>query len=232
MTQPAPASLELVGDVAVITMDDGKANAFGPPLIAAVDGLLDRAADEARAVVLTGRPGVFSGGFDLNVLRGGDMAAARAMGVAGARLMMRLYGSPQPVVVAATGHAIALGALCLLAGDHRIGTAGDFRFGLNEVAIGRTLPPFGMLLTRERLSALALTGAALTARMYDPHGACAAGFLDEVAPAADLRDAAIERATALAELDPDAFAGMKKDLRGEGIAAVLAGLDEAATDGA
>jgi enoyl-CoA hydratase len=216
---------EQVGDVALITMDDGKANAFGPPMIAAVDAMLDRASDQARAVVLTGRPGVFSGGFDLNVFRDGGPEQARAMGLAGARLMMRLYGWPQPLVVAASGHAIALGALCLLTGDHRLAADGDFRFGLNEVAIGRTLPPFAWLLARDRLSRRALTQAALTARMYDAEGARDAGFVDAVAPAAELRDAALERAAQLAELDANAFSAMKQGLRGEGIDAVLAGLE-------
>ena len=220
---------EQVGDVALVTLDDGKANVFGPPMIAAVNAMLDRAADEAGAVVLTGRPGVFSGGFDLNVLRGGDMAQARTMGLAGARLMMRLYGWPQPLVVAASGHAVALGALCVLTGDHRLAPDGDFRFGLNEVAIGRRLPPFALLLARERLSSHALTQAALTAKMYDPAGARDAGFLDAVVPAGELRDAAIERAAQLAELDADAYAAMKRDLRGEAIDAVLAGIEKEET---
>ena len=112
---------EQVGDVALISMDDGKANAFGPPLIAEVNALLDRAEADARAVVLTGRSGIFSGGFDLNVMRSGDAERARAQALGGARLMMRLYGWPRPLVVAASGHAIALGAFCLLAGDHRAG---------------------------------------------------------------------------------------------------------------
>lgn len=217
---------EQVGDVAVISMDDGKANAFGPPMIAAVDAMLDRAADAARAVVLTGRPGMFSGGFDLNVIRGGDATQARAQALGGARLMMRLYGWPNPVVVAAPGHAIALGAFCVLTGDHRLGADGEFRIGLNEVAIGATLPPFAWLLAKERLSKRYLTQATLTAKMYDPKGARDAGFLDEVVAADELRDVALERAAQLAEFDANAYAGMKQGLRGESIDAVLAGLED------
>lgn len=153
------------------------------------------------------------------------------MGLAGARLMMRLYGWPQPLVVAASGHAIALGALCVLTGDHRLAADGDFRFGLNEVAIGRTLPPFAWLLAKERLSKRALTQAALTAKMYDPEGARDAGFVDEVAAAGELRDVALERAAQLAEFDTDTFSAMKQGLRGEGIDAVLAGLGEAPSNG-
>ena len=212
------------GDIALLSMDDGKANAFGLPLIAAVNAMLDRAADDARAVVLTGRPGMLSGGFDLNVIRGGDAAQARAQGLGGARLMMRLYGWPQPLVVAASGHAIALGAFCVLTGDHRLGADGDFRIGLNEVAIGATLPPFAWTLAKERLSKRFLTQATLTAKMYDPKGARDAGFLDEVVAADKLLDSALDHAAQLAELDADAFAGMKQGLRGESIDAVLAGL--------
>ena len=102
---------------------------------------------------------------------------------------------------------------------------GDFRFGLNEVAIGRTLPPFAWLLARDRLSKRALTHAALTARMYDAEGARVAGFVDAVVPAGELRDAALERAAQLAELDANAFSAMKQGLRGDGIDAVVAGLD-------
>ena len=213
------------GGIATIRMDDGKANAFGPPMIAAVDAMLDRAADDAKAVVLTGRPGIFSGGFDLNVIRGGDATQARAQALGGARLMMRLYGWPQPLVVAASGHAIALGAFCVLAGDHRLGADGEFRIGLNEVAIGATLPPFAWLLAKERLSKRYLTQATLTAKMYEPNGACDAGFLDEVVAADELRNVALERAAQLAELDANAYAGMKQGLRGESIDAVLTGLE-------
>ena len=106
-----------------------------------------------------------------------------------------------------------------------LGADGDFRIGLNEVAIGSTLPPFAWLLAKDRLSKRYLTQAALTARIYDPQGARDAGFLDEVVPAGQLRDVALEHATQLAEHDEAAYAGMKRGLRGEGIDAVLAGLE-------
>ena len=218
------ATCEMSGDVAVIAMDDGKANAFGPGMIAAVDALLDRAS-AAKAVVVTGRDGILSGGFDLNVIRGGDPVAARAMNEAGVRLMMRLYGLPQPLVIAATGHAIALGGFLLLTGDRRIGADGDFRIGLNETAIGMSLPPFGLMLARERLSKRYLTRSALAANLYPPAGAREAGFLDEVTAPERLRDAALAAATELAALDAGAYAATKASLRGGSIAAVLADID-------
>ena len=218
------ASYQLIDNIAVIAMDDGKANAFGPNMIAAVNANLDRAADEAAAVVLSGRPGLLSGGFDLKVIRGGDAAAAQAMRLAGARLMMRLYGLPQPLVIAATGHAIALGAFSLLTADYRVGTAGDFRIGLNETAIGMSLPPFGLMLAKERLSKRHLARAAMGATLFSPQDAQDAGFLDEVVPAAAVRDTALAAARRLAELDAAAYAAVKSGLRSDSIATVLAGL--------
>ena len=155
------ATYELIDHMAVVTMDDGKANVFGPDMISALNSQLDRAADEAKVVLLTGRPGLFSGGFDLRVMRGDDRKAAYDLVRAGARLLMRLYGLPQPLVAAATGHAVAMGALCLLAGDYRVGAQGDFRIGLNETAIGMSLPPFAVMITNERLSRRYLARATL-----------------------------------------------------------------------
>lgn len=219
------ATYELLDRVAVVTMDDGKANAFGPDMIATVNSLLDRAESEAKAVVLTGRAGLFSGGFDLKVIRGDDPEAARNMSLGGARLMMRLYGLPLPLVIAASGHAIALGAFCLLTADYRIGTAGDFRIGLNETAIGMTLPPFGLMLAGERLSKRYLTRAAIAATMFSPEEAEDAGFLDDVVAADELKDAALAAAGGFVELDGSAYAAVKQGLRGDSIKSVLAGLD-------
>ena len=219
------ATYELIDNTAVVTMDDGKANAFSPAMSQSVDALLDRAESEAQAVVLTGRAGVFSGGFDLRVIRSGDAAAATQMRTAGTRLMMRLYGLPMPLVIAASGHAVALGAFCLLTADHRIGTAGDFRIGLNETSIGMSLPPFALMLARERLSKRFLTRAAISATMFSPDEAQAAGFLDDVVSAEALKESALEVAVSLQTLDRSAFAAVKQGLRGESISGVLAGLD-------
>ena len=218
------ANYERLDHVAVVTMDDGKANAFGPDMIAAVNRGLDRALDEAKAVVLTGRPGLFSGGFDLRVIRGGDSEAARAMSLAGARLMMRLYGLPLALVIAVPGHAVALGAFCLLTADYRVGTEGEFRIGLNETAIGMSLPPFGLMLANERLSKRHLTRATMAATMFSPLEAKDAGFLDDVVAAEDLRQAALDVARSFLDLDGAAYASVKASLRGKSIADVLAGL--------
>ena len=219
-----PATYELIDHVAVVAMDDGKANVFGPDMIAALNTQLDRAAEEAKVVLLTGRAGLFSGGFDLRVIRGDDEHVARKMTRGGARLLMRLYGLPQPLVIASTGHAVALGALCLLTGDYRVGAAGDFRIGLNETAIGLALPPFAAMLAEERLSRRHLARATLGATMFSPEGARDAGFLDEVVLPEKLRDSALDVARQLVDLDGSAFAATKQGMRGASIARILEGL--------
>ena len=222
----SPVGYAFDGATAVLTMDDGKANAFGPGMIAAVNEQLDRAEKEAKAVLLTGRPGLLSGGFDLKVIRGGDPAAANAMRLGGTKLMMRLYGLPLPLVIAAPGHAVALGAFCLLTADYRVGAAGDFSIGLNETSIGMSLPPFGLMLARERVSKRHLARAAIGAAMFAPREAQDAGFLDEVAAPENLLDVALNKTRELATLDGAAYAAVKEGLRGESIAAVLNDLED------
>ena len=204
---------EIRDSVAIVRMDDGKANAFSHAMLDALGAALDRAEKEARAIVLAGRAERFSGGFDLKVMRqGGD--AVPALVTAGARLAIRVYECPLPVVIACTGHALAMGAVLLLAPDLRIGAQGAFKIGLNEVAIGMTLPGFAMELARERLSPRHLVRATALAEIYTPEGAVDAGFLDRAVPPAELEAVAVaEAARCAAELQQPAHRTTKRRLR-------------------
>lgn len=203
---------ELTDRTAVITMDDGKANALSHAMIDALQEALERAEREASAVILTGRPGRLSGGFDLPTMMASP-ASARALVGAGAELMLRIYLSPRPVVVACTGHALAAGAIMLLVGDTRLGAAGDYKIGLNEVAIGLTLPIFATELARDRLSKRHFSAAVTQARIFDPEGAHDAGFVDQVVAADALQAAAAARAVALGALPDPAFRNTKRNER-------------------
>lgn len=214
----------LEGKVAVVRLDDGKANALSHALITDIEGALDRAAEEARAVLLVGRPGKFSAGFELSTMTE-SAESARALVTAGARMLTRLYVHPQPVFAACTGHALAAGALILLAADRRIGVEGTFKIGLNEVAIGLRLPVFAIELARDRLSKRHFPAATMTARIYDPHGARDAGFLDDVVAEADLFDRALAEAAAAAELSSGALAVTKELSRRAVADHILATLD-------
>ena len=211
------------GDVAVITMDDGKANAVSHNYIDNLNDGLDRAEGEAKAVVLQGRSGVFSAGFDLKEIGKGP-AESKALVDKGAALLLRLFSLPMPVVAASAGHAIAAGALLMLASDTRFGVGGDAKYGLNETAIGMTLPPFGLQIALCRVSKRHQTQAIIQASLYDAEGAQRAGFIDEIVSAEELEQCALAKATELAELPTQAYAAMKLDVRRDYIGIIAASL--------
>ena len=175
------AHYQLEGTTALIQMDDGKANALSEAMIVELLEGLARAEKEASAVVLSGRPDRFCAGFDLRVMMSSP-EAAKTLLRSGSDLLMKLYGSPLPIVAACTGHALAGGALVLLTADVRIGAAGAFRVGLNEVSIGMPVPVLAMELARDRLATTELGRATLRAQIYTPDEAARVGYLDEVAP--------------------------------------------------
>ena len=215
---------ELRDAVAVLHFDDGKANAISHVAIDALHGLLDRADKEAKAVLWVGRPGRFSGGFELSIMRsGGD--AVRKLVTAGAELFLRMFDLPQPIVVACTGHAVAAGALVLLSSDARIGAQGDFKIGLSEVALGMTLPIFAVELARQRLSPLHFQRATTQGELYAPDAAVEAGYLDRVVPTETLLDTALEEAARLGALPQPAFSATKTSVRAAAIALIRETLD-------
>ena len=222
MTDDRLPTYRLDDSVAVITLDDGKANAFTAAAVAHVESLIDQAeADGARALVIVGRPGRFSAGFNLEEMTA-SVEGMRALVVAGARLWLRIYGLPMPTVAAGTGHALAGGAITLLSCDLRLGADVPAKIGLNEVAIGLTLPKFAVELARDRLTRSAFTAATMGGQVYDVAGALDAGFLDQVVAADDLLDAALAEARRLATLRTGAYAGTKRNARSAMIDRVLA----------
>ena len=223
----AAVSTRREGPVLVVTADDGRANVFAPALLTELHGAFDRAEadDEVRAVVVVGRPGCFSGGFDLTLIQSGDTEAVRAMVRSGGQLVRRAYGSDPPVVAACTGHAVAAGALLLLGSDARFGPdSTDVRIGLNEVAINAVLPDWAMAIAMERLSRRHLQRSVANATLYDGPGAVNAGFLDEVLPVEEVEAAAVTEATRLAEHDTRTYAKTIGILRGSTLARMDADL--------
>lgn len=219
-----PVTLSIEDGVAVIRLDDGKVNVVSHRVIDLLHASLDAALEQARSVAIVGREGKLSAGFDLTEMTAGP-ERARDLVAAGGRLLMRVFGHPQPVVVAVTGHALAAGALLALACDTRIGGDGPAKIGLNETAIGMGLPRYATELAAARLSPAHLTRSAVQAEIYDPAGAVDAGYLDRVVPAAECASAAIEEARRLGQLSTGAHSHTKLALRQALIDRVLDGLD-------
>jgi enoyl-CoA hydratase len=200
--------------VAVISLDDGKANALSHEVLLQLDAALDDAAD-AKAMSIIGRPGKFCAGFDLNVMRSGPQEAITLM-AKGAEVALRLFMHPRPTVLGVSGHALAMGAVLLSCGDVRIGAEGDFKLGLNEVAIGLAMPVFALELSRTRLATKAFHEATALAHIYSPTEAVDAGYLDEVVAAEDLTERTVQCAAEMGDrLDQRAFAATRTTMRGE-----------------
>jgi len=214
-------------DVAVITMDDGKVNVFSHTSIDLFNEALDVAEAEAGAVLVVGREGKFSAGFDLSVMSASE-EERDALVRKGGELMMRIYGFGAPVVAACTGHALAAGAIMLMACDTRFGADTESaKIGMNEVNIGMSLPTFATVLARERLSKRHITQAAALGQIYNPAAAETVGYLDHVVPASQLMETALAHAQSLAQYcRKGAVRGTKRNLRGAVIDEVLAGLDD------
>lgn len=218
----------LADRIARITIDDGKRNAMCPPTLALLHQAFERAQEEAAAVMLMGRPGVFSAGFDLRVFARRNPDEIHDMVRLGAELALRIYSFPLPVVVGCTGHAYPMGAFLMLASDHCIGTHGEFQIGFNEVAIGLAIPGFAVELARATLTP-PYFNRIVTGDMLDPGEAWDAGFVDGLVDAADLEAAVAAKVAALAALDPGAYRQTKSRVRSMAAATIRRSIDEEIT---
>jgi enoyl-CoA hydratase len=223
------ARYELADSVATITMDDGKVNALSPQMFADLNAALDQAEADRAVVVLRGRDGVFSAGFDLPVLRRGGHGAG-AMVRAGFELAERVLSFPTPVVIACTGHAVAMGVFLLLSGDYRLGAAGSYKITANEVAIGLTMPRSAVEILRQRLAPSYFNRAVTIAEPFSPENAVEAGFLDRVVAPGELHDTARMIATQLCALDMTAHKGSKLRARANTLTALRAAIDADAAE--
>lgn len=215
--------------VATLTMDDGKANAMSPAMQAALNAAFDRAEADKAIVVLTGRPGVFSGGFDLSVFKAGDPRETFKMLTGGAQLAQRVLSYPHPVIAACSGHAMAMGLFLLQCADVRIGLREGATFQANEVLIGMTLPYFALEACRERVATphLHLVG---TASPYTGEAAVSAGLLDE-AVAPDALAAAVQaHVQRLKKAHPASFTATKQRLRANVLAAMPPAVEKDVVD--
>jgi enoyl-CoA hydratase len=220
-----PVSMVRDGDVAVITFDDGKANALSFAVLDGLNDALDTAAAESKAVALVGREGKFSAGFDLSVMTG-DIEDARRLLAAGATLGLRIYTFPIPVVLGVTGHALAMGGILTTTADYRVGASGPYKIGLNEVAIGMPVPSFGVEWCRARLSPAWFTRCVQHAELCPPERAVLAGFLDEVVPMEEVAGRARAVAAQLAEtVHPEPFRLTRENIRGALAEKIGAGLE-------
>ena len=194
------ATLTSEGDVSIITLNDGKANVFSPEMSKTISSLLDEVPDDKGSLVITGRPGIFSAGFDLKIISSGDASAVSSMIKTGFTLLARVYNFPRPVIAACSGHGVALGAFLLCCADYRIGAKGQFIVQANETRNNMSIPTPILEISKTRISKTHWYRAILNAEAYPIEKAIEPGYLDEVVEAESLMTRAMEVASDLATL--------------------------------
>jgi enoyl-CoA hydratase len=211
------------GGVRFLTLDRPPANALDETLLADLAAALDvaRGDDSVRAVVLTGQGAFFSAGFDLSAPRR-DPAAARGLRALYRAAHVTLLAFPKPTVARLAGHAIAGGLVLALACDYRLGREGDYRVGLNEVAIGASYPRIALEIVRLRLPHARAAELALGAALYPASQATRLGIVDELLPADRFDDTVVRRAARLGGFPREAYAHTKAALVADALARVTA----------
>jgi enoyl-CoA hydratase len=194
------ATLTSEDDISIITLDDGKANVFSPKMIQDVNECLDKVPTESGALIITGREGMFSAGFDLKIISAGDTQATMDMSLSGFKLLSRIFSFPRPILAACSGHGIALGTFLLCCCDYRIGVKGDFMIGANEMRTNMVIPIPILELISHRVSANHKYRAILGAEMYSIENGIDAGLIDEVVDFENLMETAMLKAKDLATL--------------------------------
>jgi enoyl-CoA hydratase len=187
-------------NVSIITLDDGKVNVFSPTMIEEVSNLLDKVPTDKGSLLIVGREGIFSAGFDLKVLMSGDAEKAVGMLRSGFEMLSRIFSFPRPIVAACSGHAIALGAFLLCSCDYRVGIKGKFQIGANEVRNNMIVPTPILELAKFKLAKNHKQRALLNGEMYLIEDAVAPGYLDEVVEPDKLIETAKAKAKDLATL--------------------------------
>lgn len=219
MAQHDSVHYQLQDGIAVITLDDGKRNALPPSVLKGIYAAFRQAEKDKAVVILTGREGVFSAGYDLKVMKSGGVDTLRMLR-AGYSLTARIMEYPYPVIVACNGHAFAMGVFMMLSADYIIGSRGDFQVAANEVALGLTMPRVACTTMKQRLTPAAYQRTIVLSESFTPEAAVSAGFFDELVEPSQLLDRARALAATVGKLDMRAHADTKRRIRASQISAI------------
>ena len=209
MTDPI-ATLSKENDISIIKLDDGKANAFSYDMLSQVNDLLKKVPRDSGALVITGREGLFSGGFDLKTLATGDMEKITKMVQLGYRLLLELFSFDRPIVAAVSGHSIALGLFVTCSADYRIAIDGKYVCQANEVRNNMDIPTQIMEIIRARVNKKYFYSAVYHSDAYSVQDSIEVGYIDEVVSEDQFMKRVMEKAKELATLPHPFYANTKK----------------------
>lgn len=217
------------GAVRELSLDRPPVNALTPELLGALAQAVETApAAGTRALVLSGRPGMFSAGLDVPYLLGLDRDGIEALMTNMFGALRALAFSKLPVAAAVTGHSPAGGAVLALMCDRRVmaeGAAGKpFRIGLNEIEVGLPIPPAIFVAMARRTGRREAERLCLEGALVDSAEALRLGLVDETAPADRVVERALAWCRALLARPPGAVAGIRAVARAD-LHAAFAGFD-------
>ena len=204
------ATLESKDDVSIITIDDGKANVFSKNMIDAFNECLDNVPTDKGSLIITGREGMFSAGFDLKVISSGDIEKIRDMTLNGFKLLARIFSFPRPVLAACSGHGIALGTFLLCCCDYRIGIKGEYMVGANEMRTNMVIPTPILELIKFRVTQSYKYRAVLGGEMFALEDATKTGIIDEITESNNLMNTAMEKAKDLSTMGNPSYSLTKE----------------------
>jgi enoyl-CoA hydratase len=207
---------ELKDHVAMLTMDDGKANAMDWGFFQEMGETLDRIEkDRAKVVIITGRPDFFSGGLDLNLVPTLSPNELKTFAQSFAQTMVRIFSFPAPTIAACTGHSVAGGAILAYSCDLRLIIDGPYLVQMNEMLMGVPMPSWLLLLCRSAIPQPLQMEALLHARAYSPSEVVERGLFHGLYGNVDeMMAEARARSENLKLLNPHAYYMTKKRMRG------------------
>ena len=220
------ATLSQENDVSIIKLDDGKANAFSYDMLAQINELLAKVPRDSGALVITGRDGLFSGGFDLKTLATGDMEKITKMVQLGYRLLLELYSFKRPIIAAVSGHSIALGLFVTCCADSRIAIDGKYVCQANEVRNNMDIPVQIMEILKARVNKNYFYPAVYHSDAYSVQDSIAVGFIDEVVPEPQFMERVMEKAKELATLPHPFYANTKKSAQNDTVQKIAGAIEK------
>ena len=194
------ATLKKQNNISIINLDDGKANVFSYKMLRALNDCLDQVPKDSGSLIIAGRPGIFSGGFDLKTLGSGDVDEIIKMVTLGYETLLTLYSFPRPIIAAVPGHSVALGIFVTCCADYRIAIDGEYICQANEVRNNMDIPTQIMEIVKSRVNKRYFYRAVLNGDPLSMKEAVAAGYIDELASPENFMDRVIEKAEDLATL--------------------------------
>ena len=208
-------NLQTIDDVSLITLDDGKVNAFSIEMLEAFNEKLSQVPRNNGSLIIKGREGIFSGGFNLKTFSSGDPEQINKMLKLGFETLYEVYTFPRPVIAAVSGHAIALGIFLTSCCDYRIGVKGDYILQANEVRNKMSIPTQLIEIAASRLHKSHIYRALFHAEPYPIALGVEAGWLDELVDQKELEKRTLEKAKNLSELGHPYYKETKEILLGE-----------------